>query len=161
MTRDKQALLRQLPSVDDVLRAPAAERLMNAYSPALVTDALRRQLDDWRQQILAGHWLEQDLSAAMEQLYETLQAQLQREQQPSLCSVINGTGIIIHTNLGRSLLAPAAAADGDSCWHLFDPGGRCGDRQAWIALCACGDLLQELTGAEDALVVNNNAGAVL
>jgi L-seryl-tRNA(Ser) seleniumtransferase len=137
--------LRDLPSVDELARG--------AGDP-LAVDAARCVLARAREQIQAGE-NPGDLAARLEE-------ELARARAPRLRRVINATGVIVHTNLGRAPLAAAAlaqvaeAAGGYSNLEYdLDAGGR-GSRQAHV-----GELLRRLTGAEAALVVNNNAAAVL
>ena len=108
MVNEKQVLLKQLPAVDTVLREAAVLRLQERYGQATVTRALRALLDTWRQQILQGIWSANSLQEALATLPQALAMQVQAEEQPNLHPVINATGVIIHTNLGRSLLAAAA-----------------------------------------------------
>jgi L-seryl-tRNA(Ser) seleniumtransferase len=142
--------LRDLPSVDRLL---ADEVLAAAPRPLAVT-AARAALDRARAAIQAGE--------EPGDVVESARAELARSTTPTLRRVLNATGVIVHTNLGRAPLAPAAlervAAIGASYSNLeldLDSGTR-GSRQDHVA-----DALQHLTGAEAALVVNNNAGAVL
>ena len=137
--------LRDLPSVDELARG--------AGDP-LAVDAARAVLARAREQIQAGED-PGDLAARLEE-------ELARARAPRLRRVINATGVIVHTNLGRAPLAAAAlaqvaeAAGGYSNLEYdLEAGGR-GSRQAHV-----GELLRRLTGAEAALVVNNNAAAVL
>jgi L-seryl-tRNA(Ser) seleniumtransferase len=137
--------LRDLPSVDELARA--------AGDP-LAVEAARVVLARAREHIQAG--------TEPGDLTESLRAELVRSRSPRLRRVLNATGVIVHTNLGRAPLAAAAlegvadAARGYSNLEYdLDAGGR-GSRQTHVA-----ELLRRLTGAESALVVNNNAAAVL
>ena len=137
--------LRDLPSVDELARA--------ADDP-LAVDAARAVLARAREQIRAGGE-PGDLAAH-------LHLELARARGPRLRRVINATGVIVHTNLGRAPLATVAleqvveAARGYSNLEYDLEAGSRGSRQAHVA-----ELLRRLTGAEAALVVNNNAAAVL
>jgi L-seryl-tRNA(Ser) seleniumtransferase len=142
--------LRDLPSVDRLL---ADEALAAAPRP-LATEAARRALDRAREAIQAGDD-PGDVTASA-------RAELERLRAPSLRRVLNATGVIVHTNLGRAPLARSALARvgevGGAYSNLeldLDTGAR-GSRQGHVA-----DALRRLTGAEAALVVNNNAAAVL
>ena len=142
--------LRTLPSVDRLLADP---RLADGSRP-LVLAAVRVVLDRARDAIREGRD-PGDLAAA------TL-AEVAATTRPSLRRVLNATGVLIHTNLGRAPLAPAALARvvevGGGYSNLeydLDEGAR-GSRQDHL-----GDLLRRITGAEAALVVNNNAAAVM
>jgi len=142
--------LRDLPSVDELLRD---ERLA-AEPRELVLAAARETLEQARTEIQAGR----DPGA----LVEAILAELGRARQPSLRRVLNATGVLVHTNLGRAPLAEAAlervaevGAGYSNLEYDLERGER-GSRQDHLAA-----LLRRLTGAEAALVVNNNAAAVL
>ncbi|HEV3020289.1 MAG TPA: L-seryl-tRNA(Sec) selenium transferase [Burkholderiaceae bacterium] len=154
-----KATLLQLPSVDRLLRLPVSLRLIEQHGHTLVADQCRALLAGLRERAGAG------LSAG--ELGEgPLQQRLQQRCEQALASklrrVINLTGTVIHTNLGRALLADEAiaqivaltAAPNNLEFDLRD-GGR-GERDSVVE-----PLLRELTGAEAATVVNNNAAAVL
>ena len=147
----------QLPSVDKLLAHPKAVTLVAAYGHALTVDGLRAALDDARQVIRSGgDALEAD------ELVELAGGRLHEWSTPRPHPVINATGVIIHTNLGRAPLSKkalaalnAAALSYSDLEYDLDTGER-GHRMAGVE-----DLLCRVTGAESALVVNNNAGAVL
>jgi L-seryl-tRNA(Ser) seleniumtransferase len=154
-----KATFLQLPSVDRLLRLPVSLRLIEQHGHTLVADQCRALLAGLRERAGAG------LSAG--ELGEgPLQQRLQQRCEQALASklrrVINLTGTVIHTNLGRALLADEAiaqivaltAAPNNLEFDLRD-GGR-GERDSVVE-----PLLRELTGAEAATVVNNNAAAVL
>jgi len=137
--------LRDLPSVDELARRT---------DDPLAVEAARTVLAHAREQIRAG--------SDPGDLGERLRQELAAARAPRLRRVINATGVIVHTNLGRAPLAAAAldqvvdAARGYSNLEYdLDAGGR-GSRQSHVA-----DLVSRLTGAEAALVVNNNAAAVM
>ena len=137
--------LRDLPSVDDLARTS---------DDPLAVDAARTVLSRARDRIRAGE-RPGDLADALRRELESVRA-------PSLRRVINATGVIVHTNLGRAPLARAAldhvvaAAQGYSNLEYDIAAGARGSRQTHVT-----DLLRRLTGAEAALVVNNNAAAVM
>ena len=141
-----------LPGVGRLLNEPGYRRLQERYPQPLVADALREQIADER---VSGPRDEPERLELVAERLATWTA-------PRLRQVINGTGVVLHTNLGRAPLsreASAAAADvaaGYSNLELDLESGRRGDRFALVA-----PLLTRLTGAEAALVVNNNAAAVL
>jgi L-seryl-tRNA(Ser) seleniumtransferase len=147
----------QLPSVDKLLAHPKAVTLVAAYGHALTVDGLRAALDDARQVIRSGgDALEADA------LVELAGGRLHEWSTPRPHPAINATGVIIHTNLGRAplsekaLAAIKAASSGYSDLEYDLDTGERGHR-----MMAVEDLLCRVTGAESALVVNNNAGAVL
>lgn len=149
---------RALPSVDQFLSAPDGQALVARYGRASVRAALRDRLELARQDIRAGH----DGAALAAALPERLEADLAAAHASGLRPVLNLTGTVLHTNLGRAVLAEdAIRAATEAMAHPlaleFDlDGGRRGQRDDHLRLLLC-----ELTGAEDATVVNNNAAAVL
>jgi len=154
----KQDLLRAIPKVDEFLGWIAG----SVEAPvAMVKSVVREVLAEKRQAILDGKSVgPSDLArGALEALFAQ---RLARKLEPNFRSVINGTGVVVHTNLGRSLLPESAMAMllqvGSRYSNLeFDlETGKRGSRYSLVE-----DLLCELTGAEAALVVNNNAAAVM
>ncbi len=142
--------LRDLPSVDELLRD---ERLASEPHDLAVA-AARAVLDRARGEISAGR----DPGP----LVDAILVELAGAREPSLRRVLNATGVLVHTNLGRAPLAPAALArvaevgGGYSNLEYDLASGERGSRQDHLS-----SLLRRLTGAEAALVVNNNAAAVL
>ncbi len=158
----RASLLRQLPQVDELLRHPRLSPLVARLPRAWAAAAVRRSLATRRQQIVALPAAELPAALDEEALLQAVLADLTAAGQPSLRRVINATGVVIHTNLGRSPLAAACqpqllevAAHYNNLEYDLARGER-GSRQDHLEA-----LLQELTGAEAALVVNNNAAAVL
>ncbi len=130
---------------------------MRAYSHDLVVQALRQVLEQARQAILIG-----EAAASHDTLLSQAADVLQAQLRPTLRPVINASGVVIHTNLGRALLSPAArqamdqAARGYSNLEYDLEAGQRGSRYVHAEALLC-----RLTGAQAALVVNNNASAVL
>lgn len=155
-----QSYLRKLPSVDELLREPAVQWLLEALPRWAVVEAVREVLNKKRQEALAGRFASAELSLPL--ILEELKKEAERKVRPNLRRVINATGIILHTNLGRALLSEEAAsqllevARGYSNLEYDLGKGERGSRQAHLE-----GLLMKLTGAEAALVINNNAAAVL
>jgi L-seryl-tRNA(Ser) seleniumtransferase len=163
MSHVHTAYLRKLPAVDEILRAPQVQRWIAQFSRHVVTTAIRQVLQQCRQRIL--HTTEVDaldafpltVSGILPQIHE----QLTKTQAYRLQRVINATGVIVHTNLGRSLLAPIAVANLQEVAQSYSnleydlEQGTRGDRYAHVEA-----YLTALTGAEAALVVNNNAAAM-
>ncbi|MBX6377571.1 MAG: L-seryl-tRNA(Sec) selenium transferase [Clostridia bacterium] len=158
-----EGLLRRLPPVHAVLTRPEVAVLTSAYGERVVKEAVVRTVDRLRRQVLSGgrpmELVADDPAAAV----AALAAEAVRELAgPRLRRVINATGVVLHTNLGRAVLAReacravavAAAAYTNLEYDLAS--GRRGSRQVHVE-----PLLRELTGAEAAFVVNNNAAAVL
>jgi L-seryl-tRNA(Ser) seleniumtransferase len=163
MMQDRTAYLRQLPAVDEVLRAAQQQTWSASYARSTVTAAVRDVLTGCRQTILqAADPAQLDgvpltPAAVLEQVRDRLEA----TEAYHLQRVINATGVIAHTNLGRSLLAPEALANLQVVAASYSNleydlhQGRRGSRYAHIE-----PALIRLSGAEAALVVNNNAAAV-
>ena len=149
--------LRSLPSVDVLLQDPALRALIEAHGRELAVEAIRASLADARRSILDGHPAPSP-GALLVWIGELVQASV----RPTLRPAINATGVVIHTNLGRAPLCAAAleamVAVGRGYSNLeYDlQAGVRGSRYVHAE-----NLLCRLTGAEGALVVNNNAGAVL
>lgn len=149
--------LRSLPSVDQLLSSTQGMDWVVEYGRLLTLEAIRRNLDQAREQFRQVGEIPDD-----EKLLAQIQASLETWVEPTLTSVINATGVILHTNLGRAPLSQAAlhaaqsVASGYSTLEYDLTKGRRGSR-----LVHAEALLQRLTGAEGALVVNNNAAAVM
>src|SRR6266702_5714995 len=156
MTTD-QNQLRLLPSIDEILQSATGQQLIIQYSRTMTLRALRATLARARADILHGA-----TCPSFEELLATAEQILQREQQPHLRPLINATGVIINTNLGRAPLSQEAlqavqqVAGGYSNLEYELEAGERGSRHTHVSA-----LLRELTGAEAALVANNNAAAVL
>ena len=152
-------LLRKIPKVDILSQSPALKDLWETYGEKAVVEAVRQVISALRQEILAGHLTEMP---AEDTLCGQIREQAVRNALPSLRTVINGTGIILHTNLGRACLsekAAQAAADTARRYSNLEydiPNGQRGSRYVHVEAQLC-----HLTGAGSALVVNNNAAAVL
>ena len=139
------------------MQSEEAQALVQAYSHKPVVEGFRQALDAARQAIFAG-----EPAASHDELILLAERILRAELQPTLRPVINATGVIIHTNLGRALLSSAACAAMDQAARSYSnleydlQTGQRGSRYVHAEQLLC-----RLTGAEAALVVNNNAGAVL
>lgn len=151
---------KDIPSLDTLLRQPGCAALLREYGHSQVTRALRQQLQDMRAQALAGALTPQ--ASQPLQILSQLGRHLSLAQRPRLQAVYNLTGTVLHTNLGRALLpdqAVQAVLAALSCPANLEfdlASGARGDRDALIEPLLC-----ELTGAQAATVVNNNAAAVL
>ncbi|MBC7230490.1 MAG: L-seryl-tRNA(Sec) selenium transferase [Actinobacteria bacterium] len=163
---EKKDYLRGLSSVNDLIQAVYRSRLMGskAIPRELVTEASRTVLDGIREAILAARdeMSLEKISTDTEDLVSLVEKVVEEKLQMSFRRVINATGVVIHTNLGRSPLSrPAmeALAVAGACYSNLEfrlEDGRRGSRQEHLRRLLC-----DLTGAESALVVNNNAAAVL
>ncbi|MFN3740481.1 MAG: L-seryl-tRNA(Sec) selenium transferase [Thermodesulfovibrionales bacterium] len=156
---DRENLLRELPSVDSILKSEDGERWVSQYPRALVLNVIRDSLSFVREEIKKG--LLKDKEEIRDYLISSIKKGLERAARFSLRPVINATGVVIHTNLGRSLLSMKASlnildiARSYSNLEYDLKEGRRGKRYVHVIR-----LLKDLTGAEDAFVVNNNAAAV-
>ena len=155
---DKETRLRSLPSVDSLLAQTPIQNLIDSHGRELVVDSIRQTIDAARRAIMESRPVDTDERA----LLLLIETRVREMTRPSLTPVINATGVIIHTNLGRAVLSKAArqamlAAAGsyNNLEYDLDSGKR-GSR--WTHAVR---LLRDLTGAEDALVVNNNASALI
>lgn len=152
------ALLTQLPSVDRLLIAEGAKVLLEQYGRQELLKGIRHHLDSTRQAILNGSVQTLD---ADDVLLSRIEQYLHGRSKPNLLQVMNLSGTVLHTNLGRAVMPPEVveamvAAATEPCALEYDLGqGKRGDRDEIVE-----DLLCELTGAEAATVVNNNAAAV-
>jgi len=155
---DARAALRTLPSVDQLVRAVAARPELADVSRPRIAVAVREVLERERRRVLADH----GAAAPAERLAERVVAALAGGRAFSLRPVINATGVVLHTNLGRALLSTAAldrlhrVAGAYSNLELDVETKERGSRYSHVERLA-----QSLSGAEDVLVVNNNAAAVL
>lgn len=158
MTTEIRALYTRLPAIDRLLRDPAFSSLLAQHGHSQVVTQLRQMLDEAREQIRQCQTLpdwSHDWLHACEQ-------RLTAGQRSALRPVFNLTGTVLHTNLGRAIRAESAVEAVASAMRApvtleydLDDAGR-GHRDRAIA-----DLLCQITGAEDACIVNNNAAAVL
>ncbi|CCV31808.1 TPA: L-seryl-tRNA(Sec) selenium transferase [Yersinia enterocolitica] len=156
MSAEPHHLYSQLPAIDSLLRAPEMAPLLDEYGAALLTENLRLMQVEAREYIRQFHTLADwcaDWPAALRHRLN--------QRQPALKPVFNLSGTVLHTNLGRAPLAESAIAAVTDAMrgavtleYSLSGAGR-GHRD-----CAVADLLCELTGAEDACIVNNNAAAV-
>jgi L-seryl-tRNA(Ser) seleniumtransferase len=149
--------LRELPSVEQLLQTRDAQNLVELYSRPSTLEAIRVTLAELRAQHTAQESLPQ-----WQGILSMAQAKLVIWHKPTLVPVINASGVVLHTNLGRAPLSQAAlaalqaVASGYSTLEYDLDGGKRGSRLAHAE-----ELLTRLTGAEAAMVVNNNAAAVL
>lgn len=160
----RQQLLRKIPSVEEILSKTEIIELLRVHPRSVVLEAIRIGLKTLREEILAKEEsspLDERLFS-LDRLLPLFQQQISLQVRPRLRRVINATGIVIHTNLGRSPLHPSAVQ------HVIDVSatysnlefdleqGERGSRYTHVE-----EILCKLSGAESAMVVNNNAGAVM
>ncbi len=155
-----QSPLRQLPAIHALLGEPAGQALIDLGGHDLAVEALRLELDNARADLLAGGGL--GPAPGHNVLIEAARQRVDSWLAPTLRRVINATGVIIHTNLGRAPLADSAltametVGGGYSTLEFDIETGARGHRSTHAAA-----LIQRLTGAEAAFVVNNNASATM
>lgn len=160
---DKKAILSSIPSVDELLKHSEIEKLVLSYPRSAVVEGIREFLNLYRKHILSlppdkiTDSIKDD-SALISGIAETVHSKMRNK----LLHVVNATGVVLHTNLGRAILSPRVA---ENLWKIaahysnleFDvQSGNRGSRYSHVE-----ELICRLTGAEAAMVVNNNAAAVL
>ncbi len=159
MVNPEQAkILREIPAVDELLKRQEINKLLTEHSRGQVIEAIRKAVESLRQEILSG----KKSTVNNDQLVNSVLALIGRSARNNLRPVINATGVVLHTNLGRAVLAESARQAvqkiiaGYSNLEINLDTGKRGSRYS-----ALEGLITKLTGAEAALVVNNNASAVL
>lgn len=168
-TTQNSALFRRLPSVDESLREPAIAALVLQHGPALVTEAVRNVLDRMREQISCGLLDDESLRLALGGIAAAVENEMRAQLRHSLRAVINATGVILHTNLGRAPLADAAiehireTATRYSNLEFDLEAGERGKRDVHVDRLFRQLVAEEIGTAAtiSTIVVNNNAAAVL
>lgn len=162
MSEDKNLIFRKIPSVDLILDSPEIHTVLTKYSRSLVLKAIHQVLNGIRDKIEKANKDDELPYLGLNNVIDHVIRKVSILSQPSLKKLINATGIIIHTNLGRSLLSNKVikrlkdlAGSYSNLEYDINTGKR-GSRYVHAE-----DILKELTGAEAAMVVNNNAAAVL
>lgn len=161
MTATDKDLFRMIPAVDRLLAMPRIEGMLPLYPRSLVLRAIHQVIDELRQGIKSGS-IGDDSALSLNAISDRIAERLVALARPSLRPVINATGVVIHTNLGRSILPRAALRQFGSIGGGYSnleydlEQGRRGSRYVHAE-----GILKELTAAEAAMVVNNNAAAVL
>ncbi|MEC9490994.1 MAG: L-seryl-tRNA(Sec) selenium transferase [Halanaerobiales bacterium] len=160
----KEELLKSIPAVNDILATKKSEKIKNNYSRSDLLEGIRHVTDKIRTEILADDFSRTDFDKDIlntENILDLVKNYLKKIYQPEMSAAINATGVVIHTNLGRSLLADSAVeavenvARHYSTLEIDRESGERGYRYSSVQ-----DHLKNLTGAEASLVVNNNAAAV-
>jgi len=158
MDQNQRNMLRQLPAVDEILSLREISIFEKNLGRKAVKSVVADVIDNVRKSILVG----EICSVSVENIEAVIKGRLAKYSNPSLDRVVNATGVVVHTNLGRSCLAPEAVeavSRTAACYSTLEYDVRSGERGQrndhveWL-LC-------QLTGSEGAIVVNNNAGAVL
>jgi L-seryl-tRNA(Ser) seleniumtransferase len=148
---------RRIPSVDRLLSDGRLNELLASFPHELVVDLARKQLEDERLAVSRGR-----PAAAAGEIAERVIARLKALESPGMRPVVNATGVVLHTNLGRAPLSQHAIGSMERISGAYSnteydlESGARGSRQTYIE-----PLLRQLTGAEAGMVVNNNASAVL
>jgi L-seryl-tRNA(Ser) seleniumtransferase len=162
--RERSQLLRKIPKVDELLAAPEIKGLAQIHPSEVVRQGIRNGLERLRQAILRAEDVKTitEETFSFQRLLPLFKEEIARQVNPHLRQVINATGVVIHTNLGRSPLSEQAiqnlveVARGYSNLEYDLTTGQRGDRAVHVE-----EILLRLSGAEGGLVVNNNAAAVL
>lgn len=159
----RQSYLRQIPAVDQLLQSPHLQSLLATFPRASVVGAIREVLEEMRLSAKTAEASQDEWKLrSEEQIIAQIKLNLQQKATPSLRRVINATGIILHTGLGRAVLSPEAIkflstqTRGYCNLEIDLETGKRGHREAHIE-----ELLCQITGAEAATVVNNNAAAMM
>ncbi|NMM64559.1 L-seryl-tRNA(Sec) selenium transferase [Clostridium sp. P21] len=154
----KKDLLRKLPKIDELLKEDIVKDSLKDTMRTLVIDSLRASIDQYREYILEDEiqdFKKEDILSRFQEILET-------KKEPNLKGVINAVGVVIHTNLGRSILPEEAVKNVIEVTQNYNnleydlKKGERGSRYSHIE-----ELIKKVTGAEAALVVNNNAAAVM
>ncbi len=152
-------LLSQIPAINKILLLDEVKSLIQEYSEVAVKSAIKNYIDEIKQEILNEELHE---VPSLENIVEVVTQIVKNEEKNSLRRVINATGTILHTNLGRSLLSQKIKENIESVAFNYSnlefdiDNKKRGSRYVHLI-----DIIKKLTGAEDVLVVNNNAAAVL
>ena len=153
-----EQLLRKIPKIDLLMKHSEFGKMAEIYGKEFLKEALREVVNEIREKIKNG---EPVVIPEVEEIIKETEMRIRERTTPTLRKVINATGIIIHTNLGRSILSKKAiqsvimASSGYTNLEYDLKEGKRGERYVH-----CSEILRNLTEAEDALIVNNNAAAV-
>ena len=162
MNAKQQALLRKLPGVDHLMAHAVGDTFFENIPQIVVVNSIRSVIDARRQAILGEDPAIDENSLSDSLMIDAVKQAVNISMTPNLRSTINATGVVVHTNLGRSLLAPEVVENLVTIASRYSnleydlSIGKRGSRYSSVE-----DLICEISGAEAAMVVNNNAGAVL
>lgn len=158
----KKNLFRLIPKVDEILEDDRIKELLEHMPRKLVVDSIREEIDSLRKDIMENKVDEEEVNRRNEMLVELVLERANKKASYKLKRVVNATGVILHTNLGRALINKEVmenvvdiASNYSNLEFDIEKGER-GSRYSHLK-----EILVEITGAEDAMVVNNNAAAVL
>ncbi|MDD3439269.1 MAG: L-seryl-tRNA(Sec) selenium transferase, partial [Clostridiaceae bacterium] len=159
---DKKSILSSIPSVDELMKDKELERLTVLYSRTAVVEGIREYLREYRKHVMSAKKDEELDLANGSDIMKGIIEKIHNMMRNNLVNVVNATGVVLHTNLGRS---PLSSRLKDTLWNIasrysnlemdLDAGER-GSRYSHVEGLIC-----KLTGAEAAMVVNNNAAAVM
>jgi L-seryl-tRNA(Ser) seleniumtransferase len=159
---NKGELFKKIPKVDEILADTRVEACLEECPRVTVMEMIRKALDGLREKIKNDEVNLDELEALIRNLPQVIEKDILKENDSHLKKVINATGTIIHTNLGRSLLAESAVEKVAEVARSYSnleynlEAGRRGSRYSHVE-----EVIQKITGAEAAMVVNNNASAVM
>lgn len=158
---DKE-LLRKLPKIDDLVENIRIKHLVKSIPHSVVLDCARTVINERRKQIVCCDSTRETVVLDMDVIIDEIISKAQESMQPSLRAVINGTGVTLHTNLGRATLSEKACEQvldvikGYSNLEYNLNSGKRGSRYAHVE-----KIIEQVTGAESAMIVNNNAAATM
>lgn len=162
MTDNRAEFYRMIPAVDRLLENPGIKEILDCYPRNLILGAINEILDETRKGIEKGDISKENRMVDLENIVSMIIKRVEALSRPSLRNVINATGVVLHTNLGRSILAERVID------RLIDIGGGYSNLEYNLEKGKRGSrythvegILKELTSTEAAMVVNNNAAAVL
>ncbi len=156
---NKENLLRKLPGVDRILELTKPNGQYNDIPKSVLVNAIRFVIEELRTRIIQN---ETSISIENQNILDRVRQKVYKDMQPNLRRMVNGTGVVVHTNLGRSLLAKEAVAgihEVASAYSNLEFDISKGKRG--LRYTAVEELLCQISGAEAGMVVNNNAAAVL
>ncbi len=159
---NRNALLRYLPKVDDLLGNDAIKEKLLVTSRTLVLESIREAIENARKNIIEGNIEESNAKDLREKILSCAVENIARKSEYNLRPVINCTGVVLHTNLGRALLSEKAVdriKQVAANYSTLEYDLKCGKRG--LRYSHIEEIICKITGAESAFVVNNNAAAVL
>ncbi|NLX61579.1 MAG: L-seryl-tRNA(Sec) selenium transferase [Tissierellia bacterium] len=155
-------LFRYIPKVDEILEDEKVKESLNRVPRKIVLSSIREELDLFRQEIRSNSLNEEEVIEKSKNIVDIILTRIKDKNSYALRRVVNGTGVVIHTNIGRSLISKEVmenvfeiATNYSNLEYDLTTGER-GSRYSHLR-----EILCEITGAEDAMVVNNNAAAVM
>jgi len=161
ITENQQALLRMIPGVDSILEVAKTDTFFDNVPKSVLVRSIRSVVEQLRMVILDDQQVITEAELSNSSVFNKIKKSVHKMMTPNLIRIINATGVVIHTNLGRSLLADDAIENLLTIARRYSnlefdlSKGTRGSRYSIVE-----DILCEISGAESAMVVNNNAGAV-